>query len=191
MNYYLKKRSDENQLDGLILGLVNNMPYSDPSVLYPKSKNIHPNEGISPDILYPALEGTLTAPSEQSAVYQYIKHSALYPTIGQLCLGIAITEMKHLDKIGDTILALGGTIHSHWNNSEIDYGTDIISALKADILSEQTSIDFYTQTIEKISQIQSQTAVTIAELLTKIRADEKCHLSLLEKTLEAVNQTKS
>ncbi|MDD4820458.1 MAG: ferritin-like domain-containing protein [Flavobacteriales bacterium] len=191
MNYLLKKNPDSNQLDELVLGLVNNMPYSNPNILYPKEKNIHPDDGVSPEWLYPALEGTLTAPSEQSAVYQYIKHSALYPAIGQLCLGIAITEMKHLDKIGDTILALGGTIHSQWNNSEIDYGTDIKSALIADIQSEKTSIDFYSSMIEKLSHIQSNTAQTIAELLSKIKADEEHHLYLLEKVIQNYNQIKS
>ena len=50
--------------------------------------------------------------SEMNAIIQYISQKLMYEEIGELILGIAMVEMKHLDKPDALILYLGGKINT-------------------------------------------------------------------------------
>jgi Bacterioferritin (cytochrome b1) len=185
MMFRLIKERGANQIDDLTTGLVNSMRYSDPNVVYPRGLEAKPNEGVDPEWFLPAYKGT-NGFSEMNAIIQYISQEAMWEDISELMLGIALVEMKHLDKLGDLIMDLGGSINTQkYETTFVEYGKSAENALRLGIKAEKETIEEYNKIIDKITPLpQNDTTRKCLALLAKLIADEEFHVELFEKELK-------
>ena len=184
MKYLLKKPLSKNQLDDLTDGLVNAMRYSDSSVIYPADlEDAKPDDGVNPEWFMPIYNGTNSF-SELSAIHMYVTQETKFEEIGELMLGIGMTEMKHFGKIGEFIHAIGGEVDRTYSNEESEVGEDIHEAIALAISGEEKTIEFYDKLSTKISKVEETNTTRIAlQLIAKLRADEVVHLKLLKERI--------
>lgn len=178
MEKLLRRAATDNAVDELVDQLVENMRYTDQSVVYPNTDNCKPDDGVSPDLFTEAYIG-LGKDSERTAINQYMTQAQMFPTVAQTLMGIGITEMKHMDHLGDLIVTLGGKVDRNWNNSKVVYGKDAVTALHEAIVSEMAAIYSYEQLIKKLEIIKTPTGEICTQLIGKLLADERYHLTLL------------
>ena len=180
----LQKPLTQNTIDNLTDALVDVMRYSDPSVLYPDLDKAEPDDGVVAEWFYPIYNGTNDF-SELTAILMYTGQETKFEEIGELMLGIGLTEMKHLAKIGDFIRTLGGNIEQRYTNTGVVLGNTIREALNVAIEAEVKTIEFYNTLSAKISKIKSTKTTQIAlQLIAKLTADEEVHKKLLSDALE-------
>ncbi|GHV58256.1 hypothetical protein FACS1894182_09680 [Bacteroidia bacterium] len=187
MMYRLIKERGANQIDDLTTGLVNVMNYSDHSVLYPQGE-IEPKQGVEAEWFYPVYKGT-NGFSELNAIIQYVSQESMWEEIGEMMMGIAMVEMKHLDKLGDLIMGLGGNIaNQKYETTFVEYGKSAKDAVKSGIKAEKATIAEYNKLIEKIKPLpQNETTKFCLALLAKLIADEEFHVNLFENRLKEKN----
>ena len=181
MNHYmLKKPLSKNQLDDLTDGLVNAMKYCDPSVLYPSDlEKAKPNDGVDPEWFLPIYNGSNSF-SELSAIMMYTTQEAQFEEVGELMLGIGLTEMKHYGKLGEFIRAIGGDITDAYNSEESVIGSTPEGAIDQALKGEKETIKFYDELSDKISKVEETETTRIAlQFISKLRADEVVHVKLL------------
>lgn len=178
MEKLLRRAATDNAVDELVDQLVENMRYTDQSVVYPNTDNCKSDDGVSPDLFTEAYIG-LGKDSERTAINQYMTQAQMFPTVAQTLMGIGITEMKHMDHLGDLIVTLGGKVDRNWNNSKVVYGKDAATALHEAIVSEMVAIYSYEQLIKKLEIIKTPTGEICTQLIGKLLADERYHLTLL------------
>lgn len=179
----IKTLITRNSVDDLTDALVNVMRYSDNSVEYPEVANAVPDDGVIAEWFYPVYNGVNDF-SELTAILMYTRQETKFEEIGELVLGIALTEMKHYAKLGDLIRALGGTITQRYSNEYVKAGSSPRKALQQAIASEFSTIKFYSELDEKISQVrETKTTLIARQLLAKLIADEEFHKELLTKAL--------
>ena len=179
----LKKPLTKNQLDDMTTAMVNAMKYADSGVLYPDVEKAKKNDGVEPDWFYPIFNGSNEF-SELSAIHMYTGQESKFEDIGELMLGIGMTEMKHYGKLSEFILAIGGSIEQGYDNSEVELGANKEDALKVAIRGEEKTIEFYEGVQKKISKLKTTETTDIAlQLLAKLIADERVHLDLLTNEL--------
>ena len=163
-NFAIKKPLSKNQLDDLTNGLVNAMRYSDPNVEYPSYDKAKQDDGVMAEWFYPIFNGT----NDFSEL-----------------LGIALTEMKHYDKLSDFIRKIGGKIDQRYNNSGVTVGKTAEEAIEIAIGAEEKTIDFYENLQKKLLKLQETATIKIGlQLLGKLVADEVVHLKLLKEQLK-------
>lgn len=102
-NFAIKKPLSKNQLDDLTNGLVNAMRYSDPNVEYPSYDKAKQDDGVMAEWFYPIFNGTNDF-SELTAIHMYTTQEATFEDVGELLLGIALTETETI-KIALQLLA--------------------------------------------------------------------------------------
>lgn len=182
--FKLIKGADVNQIDELTDGLVNTMGYSDPEVLYPEFDNVKADDGVVAEWFYDAFRSDKDS-SEIYAIIQYTGQASMYDEVGQLLMGIALTEMKHYDKLSDFIGALGGDIKLPFNTKVVRYGETPIEALEMALQGEIDTIEAYTEILNRVTKAEEETDTIIiaAQLLNKLIADEKFHKNLLERKI--------
>jgi len=179
-DFVLKKPSSRNQIDDLTDGLVNAMRYSNPEIEYPNFDKAKPDDGVMAEWFYPINNGQNDF-SELTAIHMYTTQEATFEDIGELMLGIALTEMKHYSKLSDFIRKIGGRIDQRFNTSSVTIGKDIEEAINIAIKSEEKTIDFYEKLENKLLKIEETTTIKIAlQFLSKLVADETIHLNLLK-----------
>lgn len=172
-----------NQLDDLVNALVENLRYCDSEVQYPNIDEAKPDDGVVAEWFYPIYNGTNDF-SELTAIHMYVAQETEFEEIGQLMLGIGMTEMKHYAKIGDLIKRLGGKIDQRYINSGVAIGKSIVEALNIAYDAEVKTISFYETLSDKIEKVKSTKTTEIAlQLIAKLIADEKIHEKLLKETL--------
>lgn len=172
-----------NQLDDLVNALVENLQYCDSEVQYPNIDEAKPDDGVVAEWFYPIYNGTNDF-SELTAIHMYVAQETEFEEIGQLMLGIGMTEMKHYAKIGDLIKRLGGKIDQRYINSGVTIGKSIVEALNIAYNAEVKTISFYETLSDKIEKVKSTKTTEIAlQLIAKLIADEKIHEKLLKETL--------
>lgn len=182
-NFAIKKPLSKNQLDDLTNGLVNSMRYSDPSIEYPSFDGVKTDDGVIAEWFYPVYNGTNDF-SELTAILMYTSQEVAFESVGELLLGIAMTEMKHYDKLGDFIKSLGGNIDQRFNNSGVIIGNTAVESLTLSIKAEKKTISFYEELTKKLLKTFETKTVKIAlQLLAKLIADELIHLNLLKERL--------
>lgn len=127
------------------------------------------------------------AVSELSAITQYINNEnrlALEQcSIAKTLLGMAICEMMHLQKLGELIVLLGGTINFTANNrngrpvmwtpSCLHIPTECGKMLEADMEAEKATINQYEM---HISWIKDE---CVNAVLRRIIQDEEYHIMIL------------
>lgn len=179
----IKRLITKNGVDALTDALVDVMRYSDNSVSYPEVSNAVPDDGVIAEWFYPAYNGVNDF-SELTAILMYTQQETKFEEIGELVLGIALTEMKHYAKLGDLIRALGGTVTQRYSSEYVKAGSSPRKALQQAIASEFSTIRFYSELDERISQVkETKTTLIARQLLAKLIADEEFHKGLLTKAL--------
>lgn len=180
----LRKPISQNTIDHLTDALVDVMRYSDPNFIYPDLDKAESDDGVIAEWFYPIYNGTNDF-SELTAILMYTGQEVKFEEIGELMLGIGLTEMKHLSKLADFIRILGGNIEQKYNNSGVSLGNTVREALTIAIEAEIKTIDFYNSISSKIKKVKSTKTTEIAlQLISKLIADEEVHKKLLSEALE-------
>lgn len=131
--------------------------------------------------------------SEMSAITQYINNenrmSSEKCPLAKAILGIAMAEMMHLQKLGQLIYLLGGTIdftarysngqQKMWTPAYLSIPTDTKRMLLADIESEKNAIHQYKMHIRAINDHY------VNAVLNRIIKDEEYHIMMLQILLES------
>lgn len=179
-NLGIKKPASKNLVDDMTDAIVNNMKYSDSNFEYPNFDKVKHDDGVMAEWFYPINNGQNDF-SELTAIHMYTNQEVVFENIGELMLGIALTEMKHYAKLSDFIVKIGGRIDQRFNNSEVVIGNNSTEAIDIAIEAEEKTIAFYEKLVSKISNIEETNTTKIAlQLLSKLIADEVVHLDLLK-----------
>jgi bacterioferritin len=141
---------------------------------YPKARVEYKNPRYAKLLMDAYADG---GKSEFTAISQYIFHhfTIHIKEISNAMLCIAISEMKHLELLGETIRLLGGSPKYRrgnrmwWTGGEVDYGDNICFKLSLDIESEKAAISGYKLLL---SEIQDK---YIRQTILRIIEDEKEH----------------
>lgn len=125
--------------------------------------------------------------SEDTAIHLYLyQHLILkqtHPHISKILEGIAETEMRHLELLGETITLLGvkpifGTITNnvinYFDAEYVNYNINLYDILQININSEEEAIRNYQRNIEEIKDPYIQ------ELLRRIIKDEELHIKIFK-----------
>ena len=180
----LRKPISQNTIDHLTDALVDVMRYSDPNFIYPDLDKAESDDGVIAEWFYPIYNGTNDF-SELTAVLMYTGQEVKFEEIGELMLGIGLTEMKHLSKLADFIRVLGGNIEQKYNNTGVSLGNTVREALTIAIEAEIRTIEFYNSILSKIKRVKPTKTTEIAlQLISKLIADEEVHKKLLSEALE-------
>ncbi|MDO4170630.1 MAG: ferritin-like domain-containing protein [Lachnospiraceae bacterium] len=132
------------------------------------------------------------ATSEMSAITQYINNenrlSAEKCSLAKTILGIAMAEMIHLQKLGELIFLLGGTIdftaksqngrQKMWTPEFLSISGNIRRMLVADIEAEKAAIRQYKMHIKMIKDHD------VNAVLIRIIQDEEYHIMILRTLLK-------
>lgn len=134
-------------------------------------------------ILMPVYSGSA---GELTAVMTYCFQKYItpkYPEITAALEGIAITEMRHHELLGETIYALGGYpvmgARTYWNGSYVNYTLDPRKYLRQNIIAEETAILNYERTILNL------TTDSVKMLLERIILDEEVHIKIFKELLKS------
>jgi len=146
------------------------------------SKNIYDAKLLMNDYAGKVSETT----SSLQYFYQYYQISLLERDIAKVVKDLGLTEMRHQELLGQTIVKLGGDpiisgLGPFWNGSYVNYTKQIKKMIQDDIEQEETSIRNYTKTA------MSVTEKSIADLLYRIILDEEIHIKTLKKILEYIS----
>ena len=173
-------KKSRNLVDDLASVMVESMRYCDSSVDYPDFSKVKPDDGVVAEWFYPIINGDNDF-SELSAILMYTQQEAKFEDIGELVLGIALTEMKHYGRLNDFIKKLGGHIGKRYTSEHVQLGKTALEALRIAADGEQKTIDFYESIVNRLvnSEAKSNTMETTAQFMSKLIADEKVHLQLL------------
>jgi rubrerythrin len=170
-------------IDDLTTGLVNNMRFSDRSVLYPPETEVRPGQGVLPEWFYDSYKGA-NGCSELDTIHMYITQEVMFEELGEMMMGIAMVEMKHLDKLGDLISGLGGAVVQRNDTDKIRYGDTPAGAVRIAIEGETAAIKGYEALVDRVAALpQNDTTRYVLALLAKLIADEKFHIALFEEWL--------
>lgn len=125
--------------------------------------------------------------SELSATCQYVyQHIVLEESareVAEALKHISIAEMKHLELLGEAILALGGnplyaSRGRFWNARNVSYVTRVRDVLTENISGEKSAIRQYRRHIEQTGN------QSVRRLLERIILDEELHIRIFNELLE-------
>jgi rubrerythrin len=181
--FALIRERGANMIDDLTTGLVNNMRFSDRNVLYPGEAEVKPGQGVLPEWFYDAYKGA-NGFSELDTIHMYITQEAMYEELGEMMMGIALVEMKHLDKLADLIMDLGGHVTQRNDTGKIRYGDTPSEAVRIAIEGEKSAVKGYEELVDRVAALhQSDTTRYTLALLAKLIADERFHIAMLTEWL--------
>ena len=96
----------QDNVEAMADALVESMRFADPTVDYPDISKAKADDGVPAEWFHKAYAG-ITGTSELTAILQYTQQRMIFDQIGETFLGIALTEMKHYDRLGDFIDHIG------------------------------------------------------------------------------------
>ncbi|MGI6168529.1 MAG: ferritin-like domain-containing protein [Christensenellales bacterium] len=148
---------------------------------YPESRNLKKNRRFARILLndYAGKTSEMTAIAQY--VYQHMILKRTYPEVADALMGIAVTEMHHLDLLGEAIFGLGvlpkyRTIQNErpfwWSGAEVDYEKTLRYILTANVEAEEAAIYEYQNTIRMIND------PSIVALIRRIILDEELHVDI-------------
>ena len=131
--------------------------------------------------------------SELTAILQYTQQRMLFDEIGETFLGIALTEMKHYDRLGDFINHIGGNVsRPAFSAAKVDITTkSAAEAIQINIVAEEDTISAYEKLSQRIQANNPTPTVTSAlaiQLINKIVADEHVHVRLLAELAHSLGE---
>lgn len=126
--------------------------------------------------------------SETTAIFlysfQHISKRNKLQEFADIVQKISVTEMRHLEMLGETISLLGcipcfksieDNCNTFWGSQNVDYTTNLQDMLLTDIASEQKAIKQYTKHKELINDRY------IKQTINRILEDEYSHLTCFKK----------
>lgn len=183
----------QDNVEAMADALVESMRYADHAIDYPDISKAKADDGVPAEWFYKAYAG-ITGTSELTAIIQYTQQRMLFDQIGETFLGIAITEMKHYDRLGDFIHHLGHAVSKPvFSAAKVDITTEsAIEAVQINIRAEQDTIAEYEKLIQRIqagNPTPTTTSTLAVQLLNKIIADERVHVRLLAELAQSIDET--
>ena len=179
----LHNPAKQDNVEAMADALVESMRYANSAVDYPDISKAKPDDGVPAEWFYKAYVGTAPT-SELTAILQYTQQRMLFDEIGETFLGIALTEMKHYDRLGDFINRIGGNVsRPAFSAAKVDITTkSAAEAIQINIVAEEDTISAYEKLSQRIQANNPTPTVTSAlaiQLINKIVADEHVHVRLL------------
>lgn len=188
----LHNPAKQDNVEAMADALVESMRYANSSVDYPDVSKAKPDDGVPAEWFYKAYVGTAPT-SELTAILQYTQQRMIFDQIGETFLGIALTEMKHYDRLGDFINRIGGNVsRPAFSAAKVDITTkSAAEAVQINIHAEQDTIAEYEKLIQRIQANNPTPTVTSAlaiQLINKIVADEHVHVRLLAELAQSLGE---
>lgn len=188
----LHNPAKQDNVEAMADALVESMRYANSSVDYPDVSKAKPDDGVPAEWFYKAYVGTAPT-SELTAILQYTQQRMIFDEIGETFLGIALTEMKHYDRLGDFINRIGGNVsRPAFSAAKVDITTkSAAEAVQINIRAEQDTIAEYEKLIQRIQANNPTPTVTSAlaiQLINKIVADEHVHVRLLAELAHSLGE---
>ena len=157
---------------------------------YPEPKNLCPDP-VSARMISAAYGG---GHGELTAILQYTYHSFIFDKLGDgktasALIGIAIAEMRHLDILGKTLLALGtDPVFTRfptykcdfYSTSFVNYSVGAKKMLLDDIAGEMKAINDYREMLRVLRSEE------VSAIISRIILDEELHIKVLKERLCAV-----
>lgn len=189
----LHNPAKQDNVEAMADALVESMRYANSSVDYPDVSKAKPDDGVPAEWFYKAYVGTVPT-SELTAILQYTQQRMIFDEIGETFLGIALTEMKHYDRLGDFIHHLGHAVSKPvFSAAKVDITTESAAeAIQINIRAEQDTIAEYEKLIQRIqagNPTPTTTSTLAVQLLNKIIADERVHVRLLAELAQSIDET--
>lgn len=188
----LHNPAKRDNVEAMADALVESMRYANSAVDYPDVSKAKPDDGVPAEWFYKAYVGTAPT-SELTAILQYTQQRMIFDEIGETFLGIALTEMKHYDRLGDFINRIGGNVsRPAFSAAKVDITTkSAAEAVQINIHAEQDTIAEYEKLIQRIQANNPTPTVTSAlaiQLINKIVADEHVHVRLLAELAQSLGE---
>lgn len=188
----LHNPAKQDNVEAMADALVESMRYANSAVDYPDVSKAKPDDGVPAEWFYKAYVGTAPT-SELTAILQYTQQRMIFDQIGETFLGIALTEMKHYDRLGDFINRIGGNVsRPAFSAAKVDITTkSAVEAVQINIHAEQDTIAEYEKLIQRIQANNPTPTVTSAlaiQLINKIVADEHVHVRLLAELAQSLGE---
>lgn len=188
----LHNPAKQDNVEAMADALVESMRYANSSVDYPDISKAKPDDGVPAEWFYKAYVGTAPT-SELTAILQYTQQRMIFDEIGETFLGIALTEMKHYDRLGDFINRIGGNVsRPAFSAAKVDITTkSAAEAVQINIRAEQDTIAEYEKLIQRIQANNPTPTVTSAlaiQLINKIVVDERVHVYLLAELAKSLGE---
>lgn len=188
----LHNPAKQDNVEAMADALVESMRYANSSVDYPDVSKAKPDDGVPAEWFYKAYVGTAPT-SELTAILQYTQQRMIFDQIGETFLGIALTEMKHYNRLGDFINHLGHAVSKPvFSAAKVDITTkSAAEAVQINIHAEQDTIAEYEKLIQRIQANNPTPTVTSAlaiQLINKIIADEHVHVRLLAELAQSLGE---
>ena len=188
----LHNPAKQDNVEAMADALVESMRYANSAVDYPDVSKAKPDDGVPAEWFYQAYVGTAPT-SELTAILQYTQQRMIFDQIGETFLGIALTEMKHYDRLGDFINRIGGNVsRPAFSAAKVDITTkSAAEAVQINIRAEQDTIAEYEKLIQRIQANNPTPTVTSAlaiQLINKIVADERVHVCLLAELAQSLGE---
>lgn len=188
----LHNPAKQDNVEAMADALVESMRYANSAVDYPDVSKAKPDDGVPAEWFYKAYVGTAPT-SELTAILQYTQQRMIFDQIGETFLGIALTEMKHYDRLGDFINRIGGNVsRPAFSAAKVDITTkSAAEAVQINIRAEQDTITEYEKLIQRIQANNPTPTVTSAlaiQLINKIVADEHVHVRLLAELAQSLGE---
>lgn len=188
----LHNPAKQDNVEAMADALVESMRYANSSVDYPDVSKAKPDDGVPAEWFYKAYVGTAPT-SELTAIIQYTQQRMIFDQIGETFLGIALTEMKHYDRLGDFINHIGGNVsRPAFSAAKVDITTkSAAEAVQINIRAEQDTIAEYEKLIQRIQANNPTPTVTSAlaiQLINKIVVDEHVHVRLLAELAQSLGE---
>lgn len=130
--------------------------------------------------------------SEFTAIANYTYQARVLgehnPDVTKLLEGISMTEMRHLELLGEAIVEFGGDpVYANsrgqfWSGIFVDRDKNVCKILKNNIRSETGAVAEYSMAATRVKN------QSLASLLLRIAEDEQLHKELFEKALTEQNE---
>ena len=188
----LHNPAKQDNVEAMADALVESMRYANSAVDYPDISKARPDDGVPAERFYKAYVGTAPT-SELTAILQYTQQRMLFDEIGETFLGIALTEMKHYDRLGDFINHIGGNVsRPAFSAAKVDITTkSAAEAVQINIVAEEDTISASEKLSQRIQANNPTPTVTSAlaiQLINKIVADEHVHVRLLAELAHSLGE---
>lgn len=126
--------------------------------------------------------------NELAAVIQYLWHhylaeGLLSPTIAHIFEEFSVEEMRHLEKLSERIVALGGEPTTRL--PAVKKGGELRQMVQDDLDLETQAVKLYQGSIKKLAELDDTTSRLMVE---KIQSDEEKHIMQFEIILSKIKK---
>lgn len=164
--------------------------------------------GLSADLPYPSAEGVgqdresvrILSPayadrdSELTAILQYVFHATVFSGLqmkqySRLLMGIAVSEMHHLDILGGMLYRMGALpvftscpprLFDFYSTAAVSYSCEPVKMIQADIRGEKEAIRQYQSMLRRLRN------ESVAAIISRIIVDEELHLHTLQSIMSEI-----